>query len=309
MISVVIPIFNKRDTVEKSVRSALSQTFRDIEVIAVDDGSTDGSADILASIHDGRLRIVSTLNGGVSRARNTGIELAKSDLVCLLDADDSWSENFVERMHLLANRCPDAGLLCGRYQIEDEKGMRRIGSYSLAANHFGYVQNFFRTYRESNSLLCSSSVAVRKEVILGIGGFPTKASVGEDVFTWLEIAKCHAVAADALVCSTVSYADSRAVSRANGDIPYFIIRNLNKNYDTNSNKDLIDFISYYSKVYSALAVISGGTKLALRYFEIWKGVRISTALMCLCIALTPKFVWLTARRAARWAARLRTIMH
>lgn len=308
MISVVIPVFNKEETVERCVRSALAQTYFDIEVIAVNDGSTDTSADILASIHDERLRIFTTVNGGVSRARNIGIEFAKSDLICFLDSDDFWADNFVERMHGLATLCPQAGLLCGRYQIQDENGSRRKGSYSLPPDHFGYVGNFFRTYRESKSLVCSSSVAVRKHAILGIGGFPAEAKVGEDVFTWLEIAKHYAVAADALICSTISHVDSRTADRALETTPYFISQNLNKNRSELNNRDFVDFLSYYSIVYSALSVISGRRDTALRYYELWKSIRQSTALLCLFIALSPKFIWVGVRGGARLAARLRTIL-
>jgi glycosyltransferase involved in cell wall biosynthesis len=306
LISVVIPVFNKQDTVERCIRSVTAQTFVDIEIIAIDDGSSDGSATILRTIRDPRLKVHSIPNGGVSRARNLGLSLATAEVVCFLDADDYWSDRFVERMNLLFKQCADAALLCGRYQIENEDGSTRLGSYSLPSDHFGYVENFFRTYRKSKSLVCSSSVGVRRQALIDIGGFPADATVGEDVYVWLELAKRHAVAADSEVCSTVSYDDARNDKRAITKIPYFIGANLKYAQKKDADRDLIAFIAYYSKIYAALAVLSGTRKTALNYFNAWKGVRASTAIACLCIYAVPSFVWSFARQTGRSLARRRS---
>ena len=307
MISVVIPVFNKQDTIERCIRSVTAQTFVDIEIIAIDDGSTDGSGDILRTISDARLKVHSVPNGGVSRARNLGLRLATAEVVCFLDADDYWSDSFAERIYQLSKQYADAALLCGRYQIENEDGSTRLGSYSLPSNHFGYVQNFFRTYRKSKSLVCSSSVGVRRQALIDIGGFPADATVGEDVYVWLELAKKHAVAADSEICSTVSYDDARNDRRAIATIPYFIGANLKYAQKKDADRDLIGFIAYYSKIYAALAVISGTRKTALNYYNAWKGIRTSTAIACLCIYAVPSFVWTFARQAGRSLARHRSI--
>lgn len=88
MISVIIPLYNKEAIIGQSLQSVLSQDYDDFEVIVVNDGSTDRSADIVHSITDPRVRIIEQENGGPSKARNTGVRNAKGEWVVFLDADD-----------------------------------------------------------------------------------------------------------------------------------------------------------------------------------------------------------------------------
>ena len=88
MISVVIPLYNKEAIVERSVRSILSQDYDDFEVVIVNDGSTDKSAEIVKAINDPRITLIEQENGGPSKARNTGVKHAKGDWILFLDADD-----------------------------------------------------------------------------------------------------------------------------------------------------------------------------------------------------------------------------
>lgn len=96
-VSVVIPVYNRASVVETAVRSALAQTLADIEVIVVDDGSTDGTKEVVGAIDDGRLRLVGhRRNRGGSTARNTGIRHSSGEYIALLDSDDAWHERKLE---------------------------------------------------------------------------------------------------------------------------------------------------------------------------------------------------------------------
>lgn len=97
MISVVIPTYNREETVRRAIMSVLNQTFRDIEVILVDDGSTDNTRAIVQKIVDSRIRYVYQDNAGACVARNRGIELARGEYIAFHDSDDVWHEDKLEK--------------------------------------------------------------------------------------------------------------------------------------------------------------------------------------------------------------------
>ena len=91
-VSVVIPVYNVKPYLERCVQSVLRQTFKDLEIIMVDDGSTDGSGELAESLKDWSpcIRVVHQENQGLSGARNTGIRHATGEYVVFLDSDDEW---------------------------------------------------------------------------------------------------------------------------------------------------------------------------------------------------------------------------
>lgn len=95
-VEVIIPLFNKADTVEKTIRSIQSQTFTDWNIIVVDDGSTDDGPDRVQALQDARIRLISQSNQGPGAARNTGIRAATAPYVAFLDADDEWCPWYLE---------------------------------------------------------------------------------------------------------------------------------------------------------------------------------------------------------------------
>ena len=104
-VSVIVPVYNAGDFVEKCVRSALEQTLREIEIICVDDCSTDCSAEILGKIRDSRFRIIKlSENQGVSAARNAGMDAARGTYVHFLDSDDWLDPDYLEAMVAQAER-------------------------------------------------------------------------------------------------------------------------------------------------------------------------------------------------------------
>ncbi|EOA6595913.1 TPA: glycosyltransferase family 2 protein [Vibrio vulnificus] len=106
-VSVIIPSYNSENFIRESVESVLSQTYPIDEIIVIDDGSTDGSSALLLDLerNNENVRVVTTSNNGASSARNTGLKLAKSDIVAFLDSDDYWVDNKIETQikYLLEN--------------------------------------------------------------------------------------------------------------------------------------------------------------------------------------------------------------
>lgn len=116
VISVVMPCFNSAETLAESVASALGQTYGNLELVVVDDGSTDSSLALLQEIQaeDSRLTIIAQPNKGAGAARNRGISAAKGEFVAFLDADDTWTPDCLEKLHSGLESSPDAVLAyCG----------------------------------------------------------------------------------------------------------------------------------------------------------------------------------------------------
>ena len=113
-VSIVIPLYNKEKYIARAINSILAQTLSDCEIVVVDDGSTDKSADIVRSFDDSRIHLIQQANAGVSVARNKGIKESKAELVAFLDADDEWMPQFLQEMVVFISKKP-VGLVLSNY--------------------------------------------------------------------------------------------------------------------------------------------------------------------------------------------------
>jgi hypothetical protein len=113
--SIVIPLYNKAPYIADTIQSALAQTFTDFEVIVIDDGSSDGSAELVAAMTDPRLHLVRQTNAGVSAARNRGIELAQGEWVAFLDADDWHHPRYLASLLIAQEVYPQADIVATDY--------------------------------------------------------------------------------------------------------------------------------------------------------------------------------------------------
>ena len=115
MISVVIPLFNKEQIIEKTIKSVLSQDYDNFEVVVVNDGSTDGSVEIVKAIFDSRITLIEQENGGLSAARNSGVKTAKGDYLYFLDSDDELTPDALEVMYRFVEAHPQVDLVQGGF--------------------------------------------------------------------------------------------------------------------------------------------------------------------------------------------------
>jgi glycosyltransferase involved in cell wall biosynthesis len=307
-ISVIIPLFNKRNTLARAIESVLNQTVHDFDLVVVDDGSTDGSADIANAYTDRRLRVVTQANLGVSAARNRGVDLARADYVCFLDADDEWDADFLKRVGAMISFEPSAAIYSTRFNIVNKSGRTQIGTLALSDRHFGVVPDFIDAYRHSQSLVCSSSVCVRKDALFAVGGFPEAASVGEDVTVWLLLSFVGKAVFDARVLSSVHQdAANRTVDRKGVSCPYFLVYFLDGDGKSKllESSSLRSFVSHYCIVYSAEAVIRGNRSLAQWYAgRLWEHDKMSS-IACANIGLTPRWVIESVKKARTCIASMR----
>lgn len=196
MISVVIPLYNKREMIERTLRSVFAQTFQDFEIIVVDDGSTDGSAEVVKSINDSRIHLIHQDNSGVSAARNRGISEAHGELIALLDGDDEWKPQYLETQFNLSLLYPECDVFAVNYETCDANG--KITPTIINSLPFdgedGELTNYFEVASCSHPPICSISIMVRKGVFEQIGGFPTGIRSGEDLLTWARLACNYRIA-------------------------------------------------------------------------------------------------------------------
>ena len=193
--SIIIPLYNKAAYVLKAIESVCTQTYTGWELIVVDDGSTDGSADIVRDfirelkIEDRRLKILSQENAGVAAARNRGVKESKGEYVCFLDADDWWKPEFLEEMNKLIAEYPDAGLYATNY-VYYKPGKTRV---ALKLQR-GYI-NYPEAYMKSTMMpVTSITTCMPRKVFDEMGGFPVGVKLGEDFLLWAKTAVHYKVA-------------------------------------------------------------------------------------------------------------------
>ena len=191
--SVIMPLFNKAPYIRRALESVLGQTFKDFEVIVVDDGSTDGSYNKAKEVLEGSgidYQLIRQDNSGVSTARNNGVKASRGYYVCFLDADDWWTPDFLEKMDGLITSFPDAGIYGTNYYYV--KNGRQSVSVTTAST--GYI-NYCKVYAEKLEMpLWTGAVCLPRAVFDEMGGFKPQLKLGEDFDLWIRIALKYKVA-------------------------------------------------------------------------------------------------------------------
>ncbi|MCK9335617.1 MAG: glycosyltransferase family 2 protein, partial [Candidatus Cloacimonetes bacterium] len=119
-ISIIVPLFNKVNEVQRAIDSIFSQTIHNYELIIVDGGSTDGSLDVIKKYEtDPRYNLIHQVSKGISGARNEGISSATAELITFLDADDVWLPHYLEMIMKLNLKYPKAGIFATAYYIDN----------------------------------------------------------------------------------------------------------------------------------------------------------------------------------------------
>lgn len=187
-ISVVIPLYNKERYIQRTIDSVLNQTFQNFECIIID-SSTDRSAEVVNHYNDPRLIHIIHEKSTAARARNYGIQIAQTDLIAFLDADDEWQPNHLETLYHLWNKFPDAGLYSTPYvKIKPDGRPMIMLFYGIPHPPWeGYVQHYLTSCSRGDEPVHSSSCAVPKDVLDQMGGFPENLVYGEDQFLWGKI--------------------------------------------------------------------------------------------------------------------------
>ena len=190
LISVIIPAFNHEEFIGEALDSVLDQTYRNLEVIVVDDGSTDNTKEVLKRYEE-EIKYIYQQNRGVSSARNRGIAISRGEFIAFLDADDIWLPEKLEVQLNLMEGEGSIGLVgCGRYGM-DYSGNTMEGL--LGKNYSNHVE-FLNQLLIGNIFRGGSTGAfVKKECFEKVGLFDESMRFGEDWDMWIRIAKLYKV--------------------------------------------------------------------------------------------------------------------
>ena len=174
LVSVIIPVYNGEAYLAEAVESVLCQTHRPLEIIIVDDGSTDGTASVASSFAD-NIHYVYQSNAGPSAARNRGLEMAKGELIGFLDADDLWSENALDIQLAYLAGDPNVEVVVGYTQ-------------QIRQTKLSNSASIYEEFSDAWPALLLGSAVIRKNAFEKIGYFDQSMRFCEDV-DWLMRAK------------------------------------------------------------------------------------------------------------------------
>jgi glycosyltransferase involved in cell wall biosynthesis len=185
LVSIVIPTYNYGRFIGETIDSALAQSYSPMEVIVVDDGSTDDTRERLAGYGD-RVRYIYQQNRGLSAARNTGIEAAHGEFIALLDSDDLWLPDKLEKQVAVCVQDPHTGLVGTERFAIDETG-QRLDYDAGRCSRDGFCELTMRDLLEFPAF-SPSSVLARKDAFLAVGGFNEHLQGAEDMHMWVRVA-------------------------------------------------------------------------------------------------------------------------
>jgi glycosyltransferase involved in cell wall biosynthesis len=183
LISIIIPIYNGEKTIRETILSVLNQTFTDIEVLVINDGSTDSTLETISNITDPRLKVVSFPNAGLSASRNRGIKLASGEFISFIDADDLWTPDKLESQFNALNKTPETGVAYSWTNWIDESGQIIYGGGNHLFSGDVYTHLFLGDFIEGGS-----NVLIRRSALDEIGGFNETIQYSEDWEMWLRLA-------------------------------------------------------------------------------------------------------------------------
>jgi len=200
--SVVIPLFNKSDSIQRAIHSVLSQTAGDFEIIVIDDGSTDGSAELVRELNHPLIKLIYQENAGVAAARNKGIFVAQGKYIALLDADDCYHPDFLKEIKALITEHPDAGMYCSAYEFKFSDGRSRPANIKVPKQtKRQLIKDYFKVCAIGDLLVSASSVVIPKSILNQVQGFPVSENMGEDQSVWSQIALDYSTAYSARILS------------------------------------------------------------------------------------------------------------
>jgi len=187
-VSVIIPCYNAEETISKTIESVISQTYKEYEIIVIDDGSTDNTVDTVYRNFT-NVKIFSQKNSGVSVARNKGVSLAKGELIAFLDSDDIWMPEKLEKQvavidfgyDMVHNPANNVCKIGSNEWIPDTTVIKEV-------KEGDYLKELF-----TGNFIVTSSVVIKKDCLVDVGGFRKNFKNCQDWDLWIRVASKYRI--------------------------------------------------------------------------------------------------------------------
>jgi glycosyltransferase involved in cell wall biosynthesis len=183
LVSVVIPAYNAENTIQETIHSVLNQTFKDWELIIIDDGSQDSTVKIIKEMKSSRIRIFSYDNGGLALSRNRGVHHAQGEYISFLDADDLWTSDKLEAQLQALQENPEAAVAYSWTDYIDQSSQ-----FLHSGRHITINGNVYQHLLVNNFLENGSNPLIRKQALNQVGGFDSSINSVADWDMWLRLA-------------------------------------------------------------------------------------------------------------------------
>lgn len=184
LFSIVVPAYNAENFIRRCIDSVLQQTYQNFEMIIVNDGSKDDTYNVAMGVQDERVRVISQENQGVSVARNTGIENAKGEYICFLDADDEFMPNHLEVLEKAIQIYPDKGFFTTKFCT-----VLLDGSVceEQTTGSFTYKENPLWVFIRNAEVVWTGCVCIKRSLFDLYGMFEPGVTMGEDRDMWIRV--------------------------------------------------------------------------------------------------------------------------
>jgi glycosyltransferase involved in cell wall biosynthesis len=256
-VSVIIPTYNRKAQVLKALESVFAQTYRDYEVVVVDDGSTDGTEMAVATLGEG-IRYLYQENAGEARARNCGLSAARGEVVAFLDSDDQWAPDLLEREVRILKDHREVALVCAQSVTSGKKSKKFLPQQEVVTGDLFPV--LFQTNFVNNS-----TVVARRSCLAEAGGFNEAYLTYYDYDLWLRIASRYPLAyvgRHLAYCGRGGDNLSKDTSRSREAI----LEILRKNYDPSR----IDSGAYYRRIANCCLAVGRAFLARGEYGRAWR---------------------------------------
>ncbi|MEZ9642902.1 glycosyltransferase family 2 protein, partial [Vibrio cyclitrophicus] len=223
-ISVVIPLYNKEDSVKRTLDSLLYQLDSNDEVIVIDDGSTDNSKSIIKNLFDERVVLIEKENGGVSSARNLGILKSRYNYIALLDADDILLPGAIDTYKSSIEFFPNCSLYCFGYDIVSDKGRRKIKLTTKSRTLSDYEYFILCSKNRNSELTSQSSIVINKNNAVDCGLYKEGVTHSEDIefCARLVLSGNDVFVSNKLVAEYILTSENRSNSNLKPEVRYIV---------------------------------------------------------------------------------------